>query len=126
MATQAGYHRKATRWRSVAAAWNATDFRDTLWLTPRDLVDKTSSFDTAALCHARVAISHVQAAPAQVQFDTQAAAPGWVVLGDLDFPGWQADVDGQAAAIHRANGMFRAVCVPAGRHILRFTFHPWA
>ncbi|HET6805694.1 MAG TPA: hypothetical protein VFH59_09670 [Frateuria sp.] len=112
--------------RPAPGRWERTDFRDTLWLTPRDAADRTAAADAAATCHARVAIGNVQATPTRVSIDAQAPAAGWLVLGDLDFPGWQADIDGRAVAIHRANGMFRAVCMPPGRHTLSFVFHPWA
>ncbi|RFB79506.1 hypothetical protein DYH55_12245 [Methylovirgula sp. 4M-Z18] len=49
---------------------------------------------------------------------------GWVVLNDIWHPWWQADVDGTAAEILRANVMFRAVHVPGGSHQVHFTFHP--
>jgi len=39
-------------------------------------------------------------------------------------PWWTADVDGVNAPILRANVLFRAVHVPAGRHVLTFEFKP--
>ena len=51
---------------------------------------------------------------------------GWVVLNDLWHPWWFAEVDGKAAELLRANVLFRAVAVPAGRHVVRFTFRPIA
>ena len=51
---------------------------------------------------------------------------GWVVLNDLWHPWWFAEVDGKAAEMLRANVLFRAVAVPPGRHVVRFTFRPIA
>jgi len=48
-----------------------------------------------------------------------------VVLSDLDYPGWRATVDGQAAPILRVDGVVRGVRVSAGEHEVAFTYHPW-
>ncbi len=50
--------------------------------------------------------------------------PGWVVLADVWHPWWQVTVDGKTQPLLRANLIFRAVYVPSGRHIVRFSFHP--
>ncbi|MBU2581699.1 MAG: glycosyltransferase family 39 protein [Alphaproteobacteria bacterium] len=51
---------------------------------------------------------------------------GYVVLNDVWHPWWVASVDGQGAAVERANFLFRAVGVPPGRHTVRFSFAPIA
>jgi uncharacterized membrane protein YfhO len=51
---------------------------------------------------------------------------GLVVLNDVWHPWWRATVDGAPAEILKANVLFRAVVVPAGKHTVRFTFHPFA
>jgi hypothetical protein len=50
--------------------------------------------------------------------------PGLIVLTDTFYPGWDAWVDGQAARIHRVNGVFRGVFVDGGRHEISMRFRP--
>ena len=60
----------------------------------------------------------------QVALEATATAPGFVVLVDTFDPGWKASVDGGAAPVYRANGAFRAVSVPAGRHLIEMRYRP--
>jgi hypothetical protein len=108
------------------AAFADTDFTREMWLTPRDAQDEASGRAMAANCKAQVQASLLSHTPTRLAFRTQAQGAGWVLLNELNFPGWQAELDGSPIAIHRANGMFRAVCVPGGEHRLSFEFHPWA
>ncbi|MFO0626954.1 MAG: YfhO family protein [Polyangiales bacterium] len=52
--------------------------------------------------------------PVRVALRCVAQSPGYAVLNDRHAPGWRATVNGAPAAILRANGMFRAVAIPAG------------
>jgi hypothetical protein len=61
----------------------------------------------------------------EIVIEAESPAGGFVVLGDVWFPWWMAEVDGRPAPILRANVMFRAVEVPPGRHIVRMTFRPF-
>jgi len=54
------------------------------------------------------------------------AAPGYVVLSDVAFPGWRAYVDGQPYPWERADGFLRAVALPPGDHTVTFTYQPMA
>jgi hypothetical protein len=49
---------------------------------------------------------------------------GLLVLSDVDYPGWQARVDGQPAPIYRANYLLRAVPVEAGQHRVEVYYDP--
>jgi hypothetical protein len=57
-----------------------------------------------------------------VQVDGPAA--GFLVLTDLWYPGWRCTIDGQPERLYRANFLFRATAVPAGRHEVIFTMEP--
>ena len=62
--------------------------------------------------------------PGRVELLADAPGGGWAVLHDAWYPGWQATLDGQAVPIYPADGIFRAVWVPAGRHTLVFSYAP--
>ena len=59
-----------------------------------------------------------------VVVETVADGPGWLVLLDNWYPGWEATVDGAPARVRRADYAFRAVEVPAGRSVTRFDYRP--
>jgi hypothetical protein len=60
----------------------------------------------------------------RVVVETENPGDGWLVLSDNFYPGWQATIDGRPAEIYRANHTMRAVQVPAGSHVLSFSFAP--
>jgi uncharacterized membrane protein YfhO len=60
--------------------------------------------------------------PERIVLAADAAEPGLVVLRDTFFPGWQALVDGRPAPLLRADFLFRAVPVPAGRHTVELRY----
>jgi len=70
------------------------------------------------------AVEVTKAENERVEVVTDADRPGWLVLLDTYYPGWQARVDGKPEPVRPANGFFRAVRVPAGRHQVRFEYRP--
>jgi hypothetical protein len=62
--------------------------------------------------------------PNRVTLQADLDDAGFVVLGDVHYPGWRATVDGQPTPLYRANSIVRAVYVPAGQHTLTFSFLP--
>jgi hypothetical protein len=61
-----------------------------------------------------------------IEVEVEAMADGHLVINDPHHPWWRATLDGQKVPILRANGIFRAVPVPAGRHRIHLTFEPLA
>ena len=62
--------------------------------------------------------------PNRLEIELEAGAEGYLFLSDPFYPGWEAALDGEPAALLRANYAFRAVAVPAGRHTVTMTFRP--
>jgi len=60
----------------------------------------------------------------EVVVRTRSQQQALLVLSDTAYPGWQATVDGTPAAIYTTNVLFRGVLVPAGEHVVRFTYQP--
>ncbi len=60
----------------------------------------------------------------RVELTTQTASTSFLVTSETDYPGWQAMIDGQPAAIRTTNYAFRGLPVPAGRHEVVMEFRP--
>ena len=59
-----------------------------------------------------------------VRISTDAAARRFLVLCDMNYPGWNVYVDGVQAELVAADGIFRGVAVPPGQHEVEFRFEP--
>ena len=64
----------------------------------------------------------VPAAPDRERWDVDAPAGGFLRVGSRWDPGWSATVDGRPARVLRADGVFRGVAVPPGRHTVAFSY----
>ncbi len=49
---------------------------------------------------------------------------GWLVLSDVWYPGWTAEVDGESTPILRANYLFRAIQLTPGEHVIVWRYNP--
>ncbi len=66
----------------------------------------------------------VSETPTEVSLQATVPRESWLLLTDSWAPGWEAEIDGAAHPILRAQGAFRAVRVPPGSHEVVFTYRP--
>ena len=62
--------------------------------------------------------------PSRVEIRTASSSPAVLVLADAYYHGWRATVDGGQTPVMPANGAVRAVFLPAGDHLVVFTYSP--
>ncbi|MBX9588656.1 MAG: YfhO family protein [Hyphomonadaceae bacterium] len=122
----------ASNWRRVdfemltaSGRWPPFDPKETV------LLEEAPEFDKKLVRLARhssirssVSIRHYE--NTKVVIDVDAVRSGFIVLHDVWHPWWTAELNGRDVPVLRANVMFRAVRVPAGRHVLTFEFKPIA
>jgi len=72
----------------------------------------------------RVECAILSYAPERVVIRTRSDDPGYLVLTDAFYPGWQATVNGAPVPILRADPYFRAVALEAGQHRVEFVYQP--
>jgi len=60
--------------------------------------------------------------PHLIEFEVETERPAWVVIAQSFYPGWQAQVNGQAARLWPANVGFQALAVPAGASSVRLRY----
>lgn len=75
-----------------------------------------------AECDGRIVWQERQ--PELLALEVSIARPCILVLSELDYPGWQAFVNGLRVPIKRANGILRALALPAGTHQVAMRFRP--
>ncbi len=63
-------------------------------------------------------------APERIEIQAETSVEGYLILTDSYFPGWTAAVNGQPTPIDRADVLFRAVRLPAGKSTVVFSFQP--
>lgn len=58
------------------------------------------------------------------RIDLEGTGPGYLVLSEVAYPGWQVWVDGEMTDILEVRQLFRGVYLPSGKHQIIFTYRP--
>ena len=98
------------------------DPRTTVVLEPGEantLVNRTPGASVPPVC----TVLHYESDRVTLRVSTDKA--GYLVLSEMDYPGWQATVDGKKVAIRRGNFLFRVIPVEAGEHEAELRFVSW-
>lgn len=84
----------------------------------RSIIENAPSFHDGVLGAAEITTD----LPERVTIETNTASDGYLVLADTWYPMWSAAVDGAETQVFRANGWMRAVPIPAGEHVVEFSY----
>lgn len=103
-----------------SAAFAATDFGREVWIFSRSASEPTPS------CAGEARFRRARYGVGEITLPYTATQSAWIVVNEIFAPGWRASVGDAPLAIERANGLFRAVCAPAGKHVLKLRFSPAA
>lgn len=60
----------------------------------------------------------------EITVSVKAPVDGFIVLSEVYYPGWKAEVDGETVDVLRGDFLLRVVPVPKGKHEIRFYFAP--
>jgi hypothetical protein len=69
-------------------------------------------------------VSILEDLPERLTARTTTDANGILVVTDLAYPGWKAELDGRATPLLKSDGYLRAVALPAGEHRVVFQYRP--
>ncbi|MFN7949634.1 MAG: YfhO family protein [Blastocatellia bacterium] len=69
-------------------------------------------------------LSFTRESPAEFQVEVHTAEPAMLIISEIAFPGWRAEVDGASTRIHRVNYALQGVIIQPGKHLVKFTYFP--
>jgi hypothetical protein len=93
----------------------------------RDLLVEIQDANPADMCASGEGVGTVALSSAssnRVTINVDAPDGGWLLLADTYYPGWVAYVDGVEAPPYPAQGLLRAVQLPAGTESVEFVYEP--
>jgi len=66
----------------------------------------------------------VRRSPNRLVLDVTLDRSGFLVLSQVWYPGWQAEVDGQPEVLYRVDGVLSGLHLESGSHIVTFVYRP--
>ena len=59
-----------------------------------------------------------------LQFETKSNSPAFLILSDINYPGWRAKINGKTTRIFQTNYVLRGIVLPQGNSTVEFIFKP--
>jgi hypothetical protein len=107
---------------TAADSWNA--LHDPAW-NPAEVVYVVGGRSLAGSDAAPAPVSIGEYAASRRVYEVKTSAPAYLVLSEIDYPGWVARVDGVPVSITRANFAFSAIYLETpGAHHITLEFQP--
>ncbi len=60
----------------------------------------------------------------EIEIETKTREESPLLISNVNYPGWKANVDGNPTSIKEVNFMFQSLIVPAGDHIIKLSYFP--
>jgi hypothetical protein len=61
----------------------------------------------------------------RIDLEAEIKAPGWLVLSEIWYPGWQATINGSTQPVEKVNGLLRGIYLEyPGEHQISVTYQP--
>ncbi len=68
--------------------------------------------------------SIINRSPIRMTIETEATKASLLILSEMFYPGWKALIDGREVEVLRVNYNLRGVSIPAGKHLVEFSYRP--
>ena len=60
----------------------------------------------------------------QIEIDIKAGETSALIISNVNYPGWNANIDDNPAPLNEVNFMFQSLIVPAGNHVVKLSYFP--
>ena len=99
---------------------------DVAWFTKHgwETLDKTTSYWVLKRTHPIFDASSNRPLPAEISLSLNIPTQTKLTISESWYPGWQVTIDNHPAPLLRSNYAFLGTKVPAGQHLVKFTYTP--
>ncbi|MEM7345281.1 MAG: YfhO family protein, partial [Chloroflexota bacterium] len=83
-----------------------------------------SAIDVIAPVASDSSVDAIASSPTSLTLQTATSATHLLIISQIYYPGWQAEIDGQSVDVHRVNVIQQGLVIPPGDHAVTLSFRP--